>query len=195
MGNPNKHTRPAKYVFCLILTTLLFLLSVCAVAAENSINTPMLGSDYSANSQTGQSSPADKNNTRNNGRNAAEAVTDAANAVGEAVSDASNAVGDIVGDIGHAAGEVVSDAGNAVENAADAIGGAIAGTPSADGAPGNAMPFETQNAADAGGPVSGSTTTTEKTPAGVNWILILILIAAAAAIFFLLLMPKREREM
>ncbi len=202
MRTIHRHNRPQKFIFCLLLTFTLLLLTVFAAVPENGVNTPMLGSDHST---------AERGNMQNRSgdHGAANAVTDAAGAVGDAVSEAGDAAGEIIGDVGNAAGELVSDAGDAIGNAADAIGGAVDGNP-ADGntaanndtVNGNtandnktdqATPFDTHtvdNPADTAGAV-----TTNDAPSGMNWIWILILVAAAAAIFFLILMPRRSREM
>ncbi len=207
MRTIHRHTRPNKFVFCLLLTFTLLLLTVFAAVPENGVNTPMLGSDHSM---------AERGNTRNRSgdQGAANAVTDAAGAVGNAVSEAGDAAGEMIGDVGDAAGELVSDAGNAIGNAADAIGGTVGGN-TADGntAGGNnaatngtdnnntvndnnnnqATPFDTHAVDDPAG--TAGTVTTNDAPSGMNWVLILILVAAAAAIFFLILMPRRSREM
>ncbi len=193
MRFPTKHTRPSKFVFCLLLTFVLLLLTVFAAIPENGGNTPMLGSDHSTSEHGGMQNKSGGNQSAGN------TVTDAAGAVGDAVSEAGSAAGDIIGEVGDAAGELVSDAGNAVGNAADAIGGTVGGNSASDnGTAGGdrvdqATPFDT-HAVDNGAGASG-TVTTDDAPAGMNWILILILIAAAAAIFFLILMPRRSREM
>jgi len=185
MRTMHRHTRPAKYVFCLLLTFVLLTLTVFAAVPENGVNTPMLGAD---DSTTGHRTPQN----RSGDTGAANAVTDAADDVGDAVSEEGDKVGEVIGDVGDAAGELVSDAGNAVGNAADAIGGAIGGDAAADNRTDQATPFDT-HAVDTPSNASG-TVTKDDAPAGMNWIFILILIAAAAAIFFLILMPGRSRE-
>ena len=197
MRTIHRHTRPQKFIFCLLLTFTLLLLTVFAAVPENGVNTPMLGSDHST---------AERGNMRNRSgdHGAANAVTDAAGAVGDAVSDAGDAAGEIIGDVGDAAGDLVSDAGDAIGNAADAIGGAVDGNSAANNGTVNgntandnktdqAMPFDTHTVDNPAG--TAGTVTTNDAPSGMNWIWILILVAAAAAIFFLILMPRRSREM
>ncbi len=198
MRTIKRHTRPQKTVFCLLLVAVLFCLTVFAAIPENGVNTPMFGAgDTNSHGNT-------RNRSGDNG--VANAVTDAADAIGGAVSDAGDAAGEVIGDIGHAAGEVVSDAGNAIGNAADAIGGTNGGavtdrntvggqSNASDNKADTAMPFDTHAVDAPGNATTSGTVTNEDAPAGAGWIWILILVAAAAAVFFLILMPKRSREM
>ena len=221
MRTHKRQTRPMRVGFCLLLVSVLLCLTVFAAVPENGVNTPMFGDSHSAANSGAEDRGTAKNRSGDTG--AANAVTDAADAVGDVVSDAGDAVSEVVGDIGHAAGEVVSDAGDAIGGAVNSADGSATGSAngSADGNNGavtngensadgtvtgnqnstadnrgdTAMPFDTHSAENAGNASTAGTVTKEDTPAGMSWILILILIAAAAAIFFLILMPKRSRDM